>query len=246
MLLLTLLAVVLAKCDHSDFKTCTGTTAPSFNFIMLTQTWPGNFCSDGCCITPTKKCGLNEGFTLHGFWPQYEGTSYPSCCKRSYSDDEIEDMITSDEALWTDIATYWPSMKKCNFVTYEWAKHGTCAENVYASPKEYMRAALDLRKNHDMWAVFKANGVVADGKTKYDVSWLRELTKSEYGGRGYFTCSSQNRVSELRVCFEVNSANKMNPTAFDCPDALVSTGGCASSVYFDKFPTVSTCGPCTF
>ncbi|KAL7722944.1 Elongation factor 2 kinase [Entamoeba marina] len=244
----TLLFVALtsaASCSHADFKTCSSYSSQNdFSYIMHVQTWPGHFCSDGCCILPTENVAFS-GFSMHGYWPQYTGNTYPSCCSNPYNDSYVEQLVMNDADLLADVAEYWPSLKKCKFLLYEYSKHGTCAYNVYngaSGPADYVRAAIDIRKKVDLWTILSNNGVVADGQTRYDREWLRDIAEKEYGARGFFACSSSS-VSEFRMCTKVDSSNKANPEFFDCPDDLVSKGHCGSSIYFKPFPTIDTYGP---
>ncbi|ELP86104.1 ribonuclease DdI precursor, putative [Entamoeba invadens IP1] len=244
-----LLTLAVSKCDHSNFKMCSSyTSQKQYSYAMFVQTWPGSFCSDKCCIIPTESSGLEEGFTIHGFWPQYSGNSYPSCCANDFTDKQVESMLLADPVLTNDVATYWGSMKKCRFAMYEWSKHGTCASWAYTGstgPIDYLRAGVDMRKNLNIWTKFKEEGVVADGKTKFDKEWLLDIAEKHYGARGFFTCSS-NSVSEFRMCTKLDSSNKMKPEYFDCPADLVSSSQCGASISFKTFPKVTTKGPCTY
>jgi len=87
---------------------------------------------------------------------------------------------------------------------------------------------FNLRKNYKFWTALKENGVVADGKTKYDREWLRDISEKVYGARGFFACKSST-VNEFRMCAKVNDSNKMNPTFFDCPEEIVKT----ASIHFN-------------
>ncbi|ELP90535.1 ribonuclease 1 precursor, putative [Entamoeba invadens IP1] len=249
MLFLTLILGALSACDHSNFKCCSSyTKQDDFAYVMHVQTWPGSFCSDNCCILPTNNEFFEEGFSIHGYWPQYGASTYPSCCSQDFTDTQVEKMLLADTELTKDVSNYWPSMKKCRFAMYEWSKHGSCAANVYTGengPLDYIRATINIRKQVNIWEKLKENGVVADGSTKYDREWLRDIIEKVYGARGFFSCSGAS-VSELRMCTKVTSANKANPEFFDCPSDLVSQGGCSASVYFKKFPTITTKGPCTY
>ena len=214
---------------------------------MLVQTWPGSFCSDGCCILPNENQFFEEGFSIHGYWPQYGGNTYPACCSNPWNDTYVLDLIQKDDQLRQDIANYWPSMKKCNFVLYEWSKHGTCAQfyNGPSGPSDYIKTTINLRRKVNFWKVLTDNGVVADGRTKYDREWLRDISEKAYGARGFFSCKN-GAVSEFRMCTKVTESNKMDPEFFDCPDDLVMTGHCGASLYFQKFPTITAKGPCDY
>jgi len=178
---------------------------------------------------------------MHGWWPNFV-SGYPSCCQSPYTDDQVSSMITGD--FKEKLAYYWPSLTKCKFFNYEYDKHGTCVTDVYdgsQGPVDYANAAIKIMTDHDMWELFQRNGVVADGKTGYQKSWLKELVAKEIGVENavYFTCSSKN-LSELRLCTSVSKSNKSNPQFISCPDFKQET--CGDTIVFQPEPSFTDTG----
>ncbi|GAB1219047.1 hypothetical protein ENUP19_0011G0047 [Entamoeba nuttalli] len=248
-LCLLLLALVNAKCSHKDFAMCSSNScAVSYDYLLLVETWPGQFCHSKCCDLPKTTMALKPGFTLHGWWPNFV-SGYPSCCKSPYTDAQVSKMIENDPEFMEALSYNWASLSKCKFFNYEYDKHGTCVSDVYngaTGPKDYAMTAIKMLNDHDFWKVFKAAGVVADGKTSYKKSWLKELAAKELGVEGavYFTCSGRY-LSELRACTMVTTSTKANPQFITCPSGATKQETCGNDIIFEKEP-VLTDGGCLY
>ena len=237
------------KCSHKNFNMCASNKSPaSWDYILHVQTWAGQFCHSKCCDLPKTTMAIRSGFTMHGWWPNFI-SGYPSCCKSIYTPDKIRSIIAKDAQLKQDLAMNWPSLTKCLFFNYEYDKHGTCLSNVYdgeTGPRDYAEAAMKLQNEYDMWKAFQNAGVVADGKTSYKKSMLRQVAEKENGVSGsvYFTCSGRY-LQELRQCTTVDKATKANPTVIACPSQAFKEETCGDSIIFEQEP-VLTDGGCDY
>ncbi|KAL7719675.1 Ribonuclease [Entamoeba marina] len=245
MFLFVLIASALAACSHKNFSPCSsGSTSPSHDLMLHVQTWPGYFCSSHCCDMPTALGEMRSGFTMHGWWPEYF-SGYPSCCKNSYNTTYLKKVIDNDQQLKEDIAYNWPSLTKCLFVEYEYMKHGTCISDIYGGadgPKDYMNSAIYLLNKYDLWKVFQNAGVIADGSTKYSKDMLSKAVQEAYGtDSAVFMCSG-SKLSEIRLCSNVDSDDKYNPYFIDCPTSIKNGESCGSTIVFEEEPNLSPYG----
>ena len=116
--------------------------------MLHVQSWKGTFCTEFCCDLPKGQSSMSTGFLMHGWWPNFE-VGYPACCQNSYNPSDISSLVESDATMKQNIQYYWPSLAKCKFFDYEFAKHGTCISNYYSGAegvKRYFNAAISLMK----------------------------------------------------------------------------------------------------
>ena len=81
----------------------------------------------------------NPKFSIHGLWPQYNKTTYPSYCRDIiFNVDELKPIIS-------DLNTYWYSNMEKNqdFWEHEYKKHGSCMFTKMTE-LQYFQKALDL------------------------------------------------------------------------------------------------------
>lgn len=217
------------SCDHGDMNpNCNYKAQDEWTFMVLAQTWEGTFCNDGCCVLPSSISKLTSGVTIHGLWPNYD-SGYPSCCKCSYTETEVDNYINNNAQMYRDINTYWPSLKKCKFIHYEWAKHGTCAASVYNGDTgyaDYFNTAITLHKKWNLYSII-TSAVTPSNTTKYPASKITSAIEKKVGTSVALSCSS-GKLAEIRICFEhPTSATKLNPNPINCSSSIWN--GCTSS-----------------
>ncbi|ELP85637.1 ribonuclease DdI precursor, putative [Entamoeba invadens IP1] len=250
MLVFLLVATALSKCSHSDFAMCSSNKAKvTWDYVLHVQTWPGNFCKSKCCDLPKTTMMMRDGFTMHGWWPEFVSNGYPSCCTSPYTDAEVQKTIDNDAEFMEALSLNWASLSKCKFFNYEYDKHGTCLTNIYdgaTGVKDYAMAAMNFLNTYDIWKIFKANGVLPDGSTGYSKEWLRGLITAEVGVDNplYFVCSG-GHLSELRACTNVNKADKMHPFFIECPSTAMKQETCGTNIIFDMPPNLKE-GGCVY
>ncbi len=112
---------------------------------MLAYSWQAEFCygqsSYPGCADPEDYWKSN--FTLHGLWPQYSTSGYPSDCTTEPFDPQVPEAIGMDTMI-----EYWPNVQEAegstdydDFWSHEWSKHGTCSG---LSQMDYFNAAINL------------------------------------------------------------------------------------------------------
>jgi ribonuclease T2 len=102
--------------------------------FCIGQTYPG-------CASPLEYWKNN--FTIHGLWPQYDTTGYPSSCTNEPFNSSIPIEVGLDTMVmrWPDVKYDVNNPNYDSFWEHEWTKHGTCSG---LSQYEYFAAAIAL------------------------------------------------------------------------------------------------------
>ena len=102
--------------------------------FCIGQTYPG-------CASPLEYWKNN--FTIHGLWPQYDTTGYPSTCTNEPFNPSIPIEVGLDTMVmrWPDVKYDVNNPQYDSFWEHEWTKHGTCSG---LSQYEYFAAAIAL------------------------------------------------------------------------------------------------------
>lgn len=81
----------------------------------------------------------NDNWSIHGFWPQYSTTGYPSYCRQVSFD------INKLSKIRDKLDNVWYSEKEKNelFWEHEWKKHGSCMFN-NCNEFQYFNTSLEL------------------------------------------------------------------------------------------------------
>lgn len=89
-----------------------------FDFYVLSLSWSPTWCEDNDAGGRTQQCrrGENNGFIVHGLWPQNE-RGYPEYCPTRESD-------RVPESLGRTVLDIIPSM---GLIGHQWRKHGSCS-----------------------------------------------------------------------------------------------------------------------
>jgi ribonuclease I len=86
----------------------------------------------------------SDDYKIHGLWPDYDATTYPSYCTDVPFD--LDELKTS--AKYNDILENWYDCTADDTIAlyeHEWAKHGTCvAEQTGFTQNEYFEKTLEL------------------------------------------------------------------------------------------------------
>ena len=84
-----------------------------------------------------KRDNNTKQWSIHGLWPQYSKTSYPSYCRNIPFDiDNLEPIIMDLQNFW-----YFKESTSKAFWKQEWIKHGTCMFND-SNEYDYFKQAL--------------------------------------------------------------------------------------------------------
>ena len=233
-------------CSYKNMSSgCKYTNQDDWSFLLFVQSWPGNFCNDGCCRLPETLETFPYNFTIHGLWPNYAKTGYPSCCKCDYTDKQVQNMLNSDRQLQEQLEYHWPAMKRCNFVRYEFEKHGTCATTHYDGedgPIDYWYAALNLKNRYNLLEILTNAGITPGGT--YNTKDIKNAIEKELGVSVIIACT-KSALQEVRICVKRDD-NKREPALMDCPSELSNSEMCKTkSIAFEKWPTFLP-GGCPF
>eukprot|EP00727_Mastigamoeba_balamuthi_P009127 m51a1_g4837 hypothetical protein (256) ;mRNA; r:215905-216967 len=250
LVLLAALAGAVLACRYGDMDAgCSFSDQPDWSYMLFTLTWPGAFCADGCCRHP-RGARVPADFTIHGLWPNYDGNSYPSCCQTQFSGDDLANLVNSDASLLRALNTYWPALKKCQFVQYEFDKHGSCATaSTYSGDnglRDYLEAALYLRSKRDLLTALGDAGITP-GSRAYSTAAVVAALQNYTGTRVRLHCDRANprALSEVRLCVgKMDSGSRARPELIDCP-AGGEDQGCARSISIPAVPVMSGSG-CAF
>lgn len=117
-------------------------TAPTM--YVFAYSWTPGFCSGQSypgCKTPLNY--WKQNFTIHGLWPQYVTTGYPSTCTTEPFNSSIPTDIGFDYMIdrWPDVQYDINDPAYDSFWEHEWTKHGTCSG---LSQHDYFTTALSL------------------------------------------------------------------------------------------------------
>ncbi len=160
---------ILAGCgDGAEGETQASTTKPAvstgqtasatrlpqgsgFDFYVLSLSWSPSWCAGNDPNGRTEQCdvGADNGFVVHGLWPQNE-RGYPEFCQTDEPD-------RVSNAIGREVIDIMPSM---GLIGHQWRKHGSCsglsqrdyfalvaaAREKIAIPVELQRPTRELRR----------------------------------------------------------------------------------------------------
>ncbi|KAL7719207.1 Ribonuclease 2 [Entamoeba marina] len=244
-LLFTTLIIVNA-CDYTPSTPCNDFTIqkPSV-FAYFVQSWPGTFCSDNCCHAPIQP---TTGFSIHGFWPQYNSTTYPTCCYTDQTSESVHNYITTHTDLQNTLAYYWPSLKRCNFFDYEYLKHGTCIPQLSSGihgPQYFADVSISLREKYDIWKNLYEQGI-KDDLTQYSTETIRKMIKDIVGVTPLLFCSGLD-FDEMRLCSNIPTwYERKSATLISCDESFQSTETCGDFIRFPPYPTINITDVCDY
>nr|BAC00934.1 S1-RNase [Solanum chilense] len=116
-----------------------------FDSLQLVLTWPASFCDSNNCKRIAPK-----NFTIHGLWPDKEGTVLQQCKPKpnyvNFKDKMLNDLdknwiqLKFDEDYGRDKQPLW---------VYQYLKHGSCCQKMY-NQNTYFSLALRLKDRFDL------------------------------------------------------------------------------------------------
>lgn len=195
------------------------TTKVTDIIYVYAYSWTPGFCKESTtypgCISPQPYWKSN--FTIHGLWPQYTTTGYPSYCSTTPFDPN-----TPLEIGWDTMTQYYPDVKYSetdpdydSFWEHEWDKHGTCSG---LNQTAYFQQALDLAKNFPTpSALQQAIGQTIDPTT----------LQTALGGpkKVALQCTTQSSITFLTGAYTCWTATT-TPTQIDCPTQVQQEDTC--------------------
>ena len=113
-----LIGLVLALLVAAPPAQAEGEAAGDFDYYVMALGWSSSWCRLEGDARDDPQCDAGRGltFTLHGLWPQYDPTGWPSYCRTT-----ARDPSRGDSEAMADI------MGGSGLAWYQWKKHGRCA-----------------------------------------------------------------------------------------------------------------------
>lgn len=191
------------------------------DYYVFAYSWQPEYCygktSYPGCTSPDPS--WNTNFTVHGLWPQYSSSGYPSTCTT-----EAYNSSSATDVGWDDMVLYWPdveysetSSSYTSFWEHEWTKHGTCTG---LSQDAYFQAALNL---------IKAFGTPASVTNAVGKTVSADTVRNEMGGATYVSlqCTSGSYLSGAYTCW--GQSNGIPTTQQVCASDVQKEDTCTSS-----------------
>ncbi len=87
-----------------------------FDYYVLSLSWSPSYCADVGEKRKDAQCktGQDQGFVVHGLWPQFMNGAYPQFCPP---------VSTMHKQNLRNLPTYMPP----DLMVYQWKKHGSCS-----------------------------------------------------------------------------------------------------------------------
>lgn len=237
---------VSSGCSTSGIQSCRNTSAVA----------------DTCCfevngqlVQPqfwdvSPQTGPDDSWTIHGLWPDYCTTGYPSTCDPSRAYTDIAGLLTAQGASDTlaYMQDYWQDISGTSesFWEHEWSKHGTCYSTLRpsclpsGSPKgaeavAYFQTVVGLFKTLPTYTWLAEAGIVPSSSATYTLAQITSAIKAKWGYTVALDCSSGN-INQIYYYFNLKgsvidgSFVPINaPSAGSCPSTglkyPVKTGG---------------------
>ena len=200
--------------------TSTSKVKDESTIYVFAYSWTPGFCyttnpSYPGCVDPDPY--WNENFTVHGLWPQYDTTGYPSYCSTESFDPDVP-----LEIGWDTMITYYPDVKYAesdpdydSFWEHEWDKHGTCSG---LSQYDYFQQAILLTETFATPEVLHKYINTTDSLSTSDL-------RNAFGGSTYtaLQCSNTNILTGVYTCWSHSPVLQI-----ECPESVQSEATCSA------------------
>ncbi len=98
-------------------------------------------------VLAVQQCTSDSPYTIHGLWPQYNSSDWPSYCTNNTFN------ITKLNNIMDQLDKWWPSCEQNNtsFWSHEWEKHGTCmgiCHSQMLDEFDFFNTTLSIFYNH--------------------------------------------------------------------------------------------------
>lgn len=204
----------------NNYVTTSKTKVKDENTIyVFAYSWTPGFCyttnpSYPGCVDPNPY--WTENFTVHGLWPQYTTTGYPSYCSTETFDTDVPLDIG-----WDTMITYYPDVKYeetdpdyDSFWEHEWDKHGTCSG---LSQYDYFQQAILLAETFTTPEVLHKYINTTNSLSASDL-------RNAFGGSTYtaLQCSNTNILTGVYTCWSHSPVLQI-----ECPKSVQSEDTCS-------------------
>ncbi|KAK2948454.1 putative Ribonuclease [Blattamonas nauphoetae] len=224
--MLPLLLVSIQASVFREVNKCESNWEPgNYNQLFLATFYAAAQCYK---YSPTGQLGPVRGtneFSLHGLWPNFNASSYPSNCNNSYPFNmkEIEGI--------PDLAKQWFSNVNSDeyFYDHEWTKHGTCATDILPTIRDYFSKSIELNKGLDLSGILKRAGITPSNTKMYTKASVAAAFKAALG------------VDVLLECLKYDGKSMLSGVdvlyAHDANFRMIQPGSDYVRKYANKCPT---------
>lgn len=189
------------------------------DLYVLAYSWQPEFCYGKVdyygCDNPQDY--WKKFFTLHGLWPQYSTTGYPSYCTDEPFNSTVPEVIGMDT-----MTKYWPNAQYnpddysdyTEFWEHEWTKHGTCSG---LDQITYFNTTINL-----LQTLTTSSLVTNSVGSTVNANDLR----NDYGGNSYVAlqCESTKYLSGIFTCW--SQVNGIPNKQVECPAEVQGEDTC--------------------
>ncbi|WP_439616991.1 ribonuclease T2 family protein [Shinella sp.] len=156
-----------------------------FDFYVLSLSWSPTWCAGNDAAGKTQQCrrGENNGFIVHGLWPQND-RGYPEFC-RTREPDRVPDN------LGRTVLDIIPSM---GLVGHQWRKHGSCSG---LSQKDYFAVTRAA------WERIRIPAEPQRGGARLSPDAVEQAFTAANPGldrKGIAVTCEDGRLEEVRIC----------------------------------------------
>jgi len=159
-----------------------------------------------------------DTYTIHGLWPQYINTGYPSSCTTELFDTTIPEQIGESTMIqyWPDVQYTTDDPQYDSFWIHEWSKHGTCSG---LTQLQYFNEAIQLTQRIPTPSILSesvGNNISAS------------ILRDSMGGNNYVSLQCNNQVlTGAYTCW--NQTDGIPTTQIVCPLSVVKEDTCILS-----------------
>lgn len=167
-----------------------------FDFYVLSLSWSPTWCAENDAGGRTQQCrrGENNGFIVHGLWPQNE-RGYPEYCATRESD-------RVPESLGRTVLDIIPSM---GLIGHQWRKHGSCSGLFQKDYFTVTRAAFErIRIPADL-----GRGGSRIAPDNVEAAFI--AANPGLGARGMAVTCTDGQLEEVRICMNTDLSFRACP-----------------------------------
>nr|QYF06686.1 S-RNase 12 [Solanum tuberosum] len=174
-------------------------TYGDFDSLQLVLTWPASFCYPNNCVRIAP-----NNFTIHGLWPDKQGTML-QYCKPKPTFLLIKDKMLDDlDKNWIQLK--YPqryARKEQPLWKYEYLKHASCCQKVY-DQNTYFSLALRLKDKFDLLRTLQIHQIVPG--SSYTFKEIFDAIKTVTQTDPDVKCKKEApELYEIGICFTPNA-----------------------------------------
>lgn len=176
-----------------------------FDYLVLSLSWSPQFCAEGnnktrnpqqCDIKNPQLEKINNGFVIHGLWPQFHNGGFPQFC--DFANINKKELIKK-------YGKYFPSNE---LLIHQWKKHGSCFSK---SPEEYFDK---IARAYQMMNIlipdkyYRLSQVVSETPEQITAQFINNIPKLGISAvkspqkAVLAQCTRDRRfLQEIRICF---------------------------------------------